>query len=184
MTTATDDLNSAYRASADPFGYRDSQDDAERRDWIISELRDFSPTGYVMALDIGCGSGFITRHLPAVEVYGFDCEAAMNRLPSCVKRFTPGQPLQFDLICATGCMYGHYDFKLFLDIMAKHAFKSCTFLVCGITEWELPIWDDFERDFGVKLIKMAERKPYRQYTGQRMRIYDRSYFAQHRPTSK
>jgi hypothetical protein len=109
---------------------------------------------YDNALDVGCGECFITRHLPAKNIYGIELsDIAASRFPDNVKRVH--QPEQnYDLVVSTGTIYSQYDHELMYNYIVKNATKHI--LISGIKDWILP------KEFG-KLIKQVEF-PYFSYT--------------------
>ena len=57
-----------WYAVSDPWLYRQTLDDQIRKDLIL----DFLPLKYQRALDIGCGEGFVTTDLPAIDIHGIE----------------------------------------------------------------------------------------------------------------
>lgn len=130
-----------------------------RKEKILSHLK----KKYKRALDIGAGEGFITKDLPAKEIYAYEIsDNASERLPKNVKRILKPDG-KYDLIIATGVLYPQYNAKEILDIIKTHA--SGTILLSNIADWEVK---DVE-ELGVPLL--VEEYPYREYT-QRLRIYE------------
>jgi hypothetical protein len=149
-----EELDNFY-SNEDPWGYITNPDDSKRKEIILSLL-----DKYDRALDIGCGEGFITKDLPAKEIYGYDVsDVAMKRLPSNVKPLKVIEG-KFDLIIATGVLYKQYDYKWILNKI-----KECacgTVITCNIKDWEI---NDLEN-------QVSEMEfPYREFT-QKLRIYD------------
>jgi len=143
----------------DHWGYETNEWDTLRKNKILSKLT----KQYERALDIGCHEGFITRDLPAKIKEGYELsDNAAKRLPSTILRVTEPSG-EYDLIVATGIMYGHYDFRKFLDIIKKHA--KGTVLLSNIKAWEVPEVAELGTPIHV------EEYPYREYT-QIMRIYE------------
>lgn len=123
----------------DPWGYQKSPEDEKRKRYILHMLKLFTPKGgkFESALDIGCGEGWITKDLPAKRIAGFEIsDSASARFPKKVERFVPGASEEkFDLVVATGVLYGHYDFRLFLDLIKKHAGRYI--LLSNVAAWEV-----------------------------------------------
>jgi hypothetical protein len=83
----------------DPWNYKTTEDDYFRKEKILSLLKK-----YDKALDIGCGEGFITKDLPANEIFGIELsDNASLRLPSNITRLI--QPVDtYDLVMTTGTL--------------------------------------------------------------------------------
>lgn len=107
----------AWHSSKDPWKYKGNKDDMLRREILLSEL---SNKQYKNVLDIGCGQGFITKHINAQNVVGVDIsktaiEFAEEECPSHVT-FKQGSIFEvdqlfdtkFDLIVITGVLYKQY----------------------------------------------------------------------------
>jgi len=71
MLQETNEIEHFYE-TFDPWNYETTPDDIKRRDVILSEIPD---QHYEYALDLGCGHGFITRHIPASHIIGADISA-------------------------------------------------------------------------------------------------------------
>lgn len=146
-----------WYAIPDPWMYLETPDDLNRKNIIL----DFLPTDYQRALDIGCGEGFITADLPAVDIHGIEIsDNAARRLPWNVLRVSEPVGL-YDLVMTTGTLYSQYDHKKIAEWIKKSACRHI--LIGGIKEWLVPY------DFG-KLIKETEFA-YREYT-QRLMLYE------------
>lgn len=157
MTQSKEELEVFYK-EPDPWGYTTNPEDIRRKKTILDNLQGT----YKKALDLGCGEGWITKDLPAEEIYGYDIsDYATSRFPKNVKKWD--QTGKFDLVLATGVLYKHYSWEWFLTTIKN---VSCgTVLLCNIAEWEVP---EVERlGTPVKVIEF----PYREYT-ERIRIYD------------
>jgi 2-polyprenyl-3-methyl-5-hydroxy-6-metoxy-1,4-benzoquinol methylase len=145
-----DELEKWYSVS-DRWGYFHEPDDTIRLKNILMML-----DTYESCIDIGCGEGFITTHLPSKVIYGMDIsENAMGRLPENV--ISVDQPNgKHDLVISTGTLYEQYNHKQIYDWIISCAQHHI--LIAGIKEWIKPY------DFGEK-IKEVEFK-YRDYTQQ------------------
>ena len=71
MLQETNEIERFYE-TFDPWNYETTPDDIKRRDIILSEIPD---QHYEYDLDLGCGHGFITRHIPASHIIGVDVSA-------------------------------------------------------------------------------------------------------------
>lgn len=161
----------------DPFGYRQHPDDKFRKDKILSLLKKFKVDGpYDRALDIGAGEGWITQDLPALEIHAYEfSEQARKRIPKPVQVVDKPHG-KYDLIVATGILYGHYDHKSSLKLIEDHA--SNILITSHVKHWEkstegecLELADPeyILRVFG--MVQMHyEEFPYRVYT-QRLRVF-------------
>lgn len=113
--------------NSDPWGYETNPDDKRRKEKILGVLEN-----YERALDIGCGEGWITKDLPAKEIYGVDVsEKALQRLPSNVnKGLGEGK---YDLVCLMGILYPHYGGEKILsdalNLTERHL------LITGMKDW-------------------------------------------------
>lgn len=110
-------LDDWYR-NRDPWGYETNPDDAKRKRILLDSI---PPGKYRRVLDVGCGSGFITRDLPGGEIIGIDLsEAALNDARQRSSRpnisyqaaslfdLSLGKFGSFDLIVITGILYPQY----------------------------------------------------------------------------
>lgn len=99
-----EELDNWYRYP-DPWAYETTQDDLDRKQKII----DLLSTRYQRAIDIGCGEGFVTRDLPAIEIHGIEIsDLAASRLPWNVKRVHEPEGI-YDLVMTTGTLYTQYN---------------------------------------------------------------------------
>lgn len=107
----------AWHAHQDPWEYASHPDDKRRLEILLSEIprRD-----YRRVLDIGCGQGFITPHLPGKEIIGVDVSANAiqwaRRQESDRVKFVQASIFDltrrhldtFDLVVITGVLYRQY----------------------------------------------------------------------------
>lgn len=112
MMQTKEELDKSYETK-DPWGYQTNPEDLKRKHYIISTaimFIDWDGGGeFIRALDVGCGEGWITKDLPAVDIYGYEIsDVAASRFPKNVKRATDFTS-KYDLILATGVLYPHYD---------------------------------------------------------------------------
>lgn len=144
----------------DPWGYRNNPHDNVRKFNISKMLLDTNYQ-YQRAIDIGCGEGYITSGLPALELHGMDLSNnALNRLPENVKPVAAPEG-KYDLVVSTGTLYSQYDHesiaKLIRDCATKHV------LIGGIKEWLL------NYSFGKVIAEI--QFPYREYI-QKLTLYE------------
>lgn len=116
MIQKLDDLNDFHK-NEDPWNYKRNTDDQKRLEILMHEL---PKTKYNRILDIGCGQGFLTQHLPGNEIIGVDISAEAVKHASKLKTKklsfkqlsifdlkTEGLG-KFDLIVITGVLYPQY----------------------------------------------------------------------------
>lgn len=144
-----EELENWYRFP-DPWAYETTQDDLDRKQKII----DILPFEYLRAIDIGCGEGFVTRDLPAIEIHGIEIsDLAAGRLPWNVKRVTEPEGL-YDLVMTTGTLYAQYNHEQIVNWIKKCSCRHI--LIAGIKDWLMPY------SFG-NVIERIEF-PYREFT--------------------
>lgn len=154
MIQSKDDLERWYSQS-DRWGYFHEPDDSIRLKNILRIL-----SYYDSAIDIGCGEGFVTRHLPAKVIYGLDIsDNAMSRLPDNVTSIKEPNG-KHDLVISTGTLYQQYDHKQIYDWIVASANHHV--LIGGIKDWLV------DYHFG-EVLQTIEFK-YREYT-QKITLY-------------
>lgn len=162
MQQTREELNKFYQ-QPDPWNYQTTQDDMMRMQKIIEVARKHGP--FQRAIDIGCGEGFITQHLPAFERYGYDLsDIAMSRLPDAVIPFPMYEVekrrnfKKFDLVLATGVFYPQYDYQAMIELCKF--FSNYMVITCNIEgeQWEQPEVMDIGKQ--IEAVKF----PYRGYT--------------------
>ena len=117
-----------WYAVADPWLYKLTPDDEIRKNLIL----DFLPLNYQRALDVGCGEGFVTTDLPAIEIHGIEIsDNAARRLPWNVKRVHSPEGL-YDLVMTTGTLYQQYDHAQIYNWIKQSACRHI--LVAGNNE--------------------------------------------------
>ncbi len=177
MTQSRDDLEAGYK-TPDPWGYKKSPVDWQRRDHILKALDPFIPppqnvqnlARFSKALDIACGEGWISQYLPAFLIDGIEIsDTAASRFPPNVNRVHYPDLLKYDLVVATGCLYDHYDVDTLIDwinIAAKDVI-----LICNIADWESP---KIRRIIGkeVHAMQFAYMRPEAEYV-QQLRVFKR-----------
>lgn len=170
-----DEIEKSYE-TPDPWGFKSSQSDYERKRIILQTLCDFMPdAGFKRALDLGAGEGWITRDLPAKELFAFEIsQNAKNRLPQGV---TPvDDPFGFyDLVIATGVLYSHYDYNTFFNRIERHA--SGIVLTCNIKAWERPELSDqkwVRQHLGLEQ-EYEDEFQYRKEFIQKLRVFRKVY---------
>lgn len=158
MKQTKEQLENWYEQN-DPWGYRNHEDDTRRKEKVLSVLQGT----FKKALDLGCGEGFITKDLPAKEIYGYEIsDKATERLPENVTRILVPKG-KYDLIIATGVMYEQYDAQHFIDIIKKHA--NGIVVLSNIADLEVPE----VTELGTPIHE--EEYKYRDYI-QKLRVYD------------
>ena len=121
-----------WYSKPDPWKYETTADDIVRKMTILSKLGGM----YKKALDIGAGEGFITRDLPAYELYAYEVsDKASKRFPGGILRVTDPYG-DYDLVIATGVLYEQYDYEKFIEILKYYRDKA-TILTCNkYRDWE------------------------------------------------
>jgi SAM-dependent methyltransferase len=117
LIQSREDLERFY-VEHDPWGYRDSSDDAMRRVRLLSVI---PQKQYGRVLEIGCGEGFVTCQLPGDDVIGIDLSLkAIEHAQSHANTRTTFQQMSlfdlphagwsntFDLIVIAGTLYPQY----------------------------------------------------------------------------
>lgn len=103
----------------DPFNYENNFEDEKRRSILLSFLDGIEVTS---TLDLGCGSGFVTKLLPGSKIVGIDSSATIIRHLKADYKNSPKFQFEsrnimtetivdlgrFDLIVCTGTLYQHY----------------------------------------------------------------------------
>jgi hypothetical protein len=152
-----EELENWYK-NVDPWGYTINEEDHFRKKMILDLLAEYS---YLSALDVGCGEGFITKDLPAKNIYGYDVsDTAMSRLPDNIIPYADPY-LKYDLVVTTGTLYNQYDHEGIVSIIKNTADRHI--LVAGIKDWLI------EYNFG-NIIKKTEFQ-YRGYI-QLLKLYE------------
>ena len=151
-----EELEQWYK-NPDPWAYESTHDDQYRKEQILNLL----PTKYTRALDIGCGEGFVTRSLPAIDIHGIELsDLAASRLPWNVKRVHAPEGM-YDLVMTTGTLYVQYDHAQIYDWVKKSA--CVHILVAGIKDWLI--------DYNFGKVLQQKEFTYRQYI-QRVTLYE------------
>lgn len=154
-----EDLDYWYSAK-DPWGYFDNPEDEKRLKKILYMLG-WGKKEYEKALDIGCGEGFITQHIPAKIIHGLDIsDNATSRLPSNVTSIKEIES-KYDLVISTGTLYQQYDHEAIYNLIMRAA--SQYILIGGISDWLI------NKNFGKQIQFMVF--PYREYT-QKLTLYE------------
>ena len=138
-----------WYAVPDPWLYLQTEDDTRRKNIILDLLGK-----YKRALDIGCGEGFITTDLPAIDIHGIEIsDNAARRLPWNVKRVQQPEGV-YDLVMTTGTLYQQYNHEQIAEWIRRAAYRHV--LIAGIKDWLVPY------NFGTPIA--AKEFQYRQYT--------------------
>lgn len=143
----------------DAWGYKTNPDDQVRKKKILEACG--GP--WFSAIDLGAGEGFITKDLPAEDINGVEIsETARSRWP---RYITPmSEPCgQYNLVVATGIMYGQYDYQKFTKWILESTHNRA--VLCNIKDWEI-ISDEL-----LEKVVHEEEFPYREYT-QHLMILD------------
>ena len=144
-----EELEQWYK-NPDPWQYEKTEDDLIRKDHLLSMLT----IRYRRALDIGCGEGFLTRDLPAIDIHGIEIsDNAASRLSWNIKRVHEPEGF-YDLVVTTGTLYQQYDHEKIAEWIRRSSYRHV--LVSGIKEWLIPY------NFGTPID--AIEFEYRQYT--------------------
>jgi hypothetical protein len=115
-----------WYSEPDRWGYYNNPEDAKRLEKIIFMLG-WGKKQYKRAIDIGCGEGFVTAHLPAHEIHGLDLsDNALTRLPPNVTPVSEPQG-KYDLVISTGTLYQQYDhegiYKMIMSTSSLQGFQ-------------------------------------------------------------
>jgi 16S rRNA A1518/A1519 N6-dimethyltransferase RsmA/KsgA/DIM1 with predicted DNA glycosylase/AP lyase activity len=138
-----------WYAIPDPWMYLQTEDDIKRKSIILDLLNK-----YKRALDIGCGEGFITTDLPAIDIHGIEIsDNAARRLPWNVKRVHQPEGV-YDLVMTTGTLYQQYDHVQIAEWIRRAAYRHV--LIAGIKDWLVPY------NFGTPIA--SKEFKYREYT--------------------
>lgn len=102
---------------ADPWEYFKTEDDWKRKAIILSVVALFAnPDKVHRVLDIGAGNGFISNDIPGVEQIEIDKPMAKN-----LKNRVKEPRGKYDIVLATGVLYGQYDYQQMRGWIEKHA---------------------------------------------------------------
>ena len=143
----------------DKWGYFSNEYDEMRLQKILFMLG-WGKKRYDRVLDIGCGEGFVTQHLPSNTIHGLDISNnATSRLPSNVLAVSSPEG-KYDLVVSTGTLYQQYDHEAIYNLIMESA--SQYILIGGISDWLI------EKEFGAEIQKI--HFPYRQFT-QKLSLY-------------
>lgn len=137
-----------FHSSKDPWCYENNNEDMIRKEILLNEI---PKQQYKNVLDIGCGQGFITRHLPGENIWGVDLSqnaiefAKKNSTDNKIK-FIQGSifeidelvNLKFDLVVITGVLYLQYignSSSLIYLLIDKVLAAKGTLISVHINEW-------------------------------------------------
>src|SRR5690606_26236987 len=138
----------------DPWNYQNTPDDLKRKEIILKHIE---PCDTI--LDIGAGEGWITKDLPANEIYAIELsDIAASRFPKNVIRVSEPTAV-YDYVLACGVLYPQYNSDQILNWCKTYAKKI---LICGIEDWLVPYY------FGKP--EKVVRFTYRTYI-QRLELY-------------
>lgn len=157
----------------DPWGYQNHPEDFIRKQKIVGACNSNIPEGqykFATSLDVGCGEAWITRDLPAKDKYGFELSHnARRRWPINVRNVDNYPEKTFELVIATGVMYGHYDSMAFIKMLAR---STRIVVTCNIKDWEVSAMSDanlLRTVCGIEQI-YEEEFAYREYI-QKLRVF-------------
>jgi len=140
-----------FYISEDPWEYDKTPDDLKRRDELIYIL---PKQKYKRTLDLGCGNGFLTIHLPGESIIG--CDISENAILYAKERANkknrenikflqmnifdccPEKIGVFDLIVITGILYPQYigsGNSIIRLIVDKLLHSNGILVCCHIDEW-------------------------------------------------
>jgi len=146
-----------WYVNPDPWAYKTTEDDAIRKQKILSLLKGH----YIRAIDIGCGEGFLTSELPAIRIDGIELsDYAASRLPYNVRRVHEPDG-KYDLVVTTGTLYKQYNHKQIYDWIMSCSSRHI--LIAGIKDWLQPY------NFGTPLA--IQEFKYREYV-QSVTLYE------------
>lgn len=161
----------AFYETEDPWSYDSTPDDQRRLETLLAAL---PREKFHRTLDIGCGNGFVTTHLPGRKVFGVDLsEKAIGWARTRAKRlnkpveFKQGSVFEidsmfpggvFDLIIITGVLYPQYIGRAFnlINIKLDQILMEGGYLVL------VHIHDWYKVGFPYKLLD-RQIYPYREY---------------------
>jgi SAM-dependent methyltransferase len=145
--------------NSDPWAYKITKDDLDRRHKICKILESYLP--YERALDIGCGEGFVTEHIRANVIHGIEIsDKAAKRFSSKITRVHEPDG-KYDLVTTTGTMYPQYNHQQIYDWVMNSAARII--LIAGIKDWLIP--------YKYGKILYREEFTYREYV-QQVTVYE------------
>lgn len=137
-----------FHSGKDPWSYENNDEDIIRKEILLSGI---PKQQYKNVLDIGCGQGFITRHLPGVNIWGVDLslnaiEFAKKNINDNKIKFKQGSifeidklfDIKFDLVVITGVLYPQYignSSSLIYLLIDKILATQGTLISVHINEW-------------------------------------------------
>tara|TARA_R100001460_G_scaffold19393_2_gene40459 strand:- start:109 stop:618 length:510 start_codon:yes stop_codon:yes gene_type:complete len=148
----------------DPWNYKKKPHAIKRKEIILKMSAEYcgkilKKDKFENALEIGAGEGWITKDLPAHNIYGYELsENAKSRWPKNINDFDSN--IKYDLIIAPGVLYEQYNYRKFLNLIREYS--SGVVMTLAIKSWEI---NDLK-----KQIYETEFQ-HKQYI-QKLRIYD------------
>jgi SAM-dependent methyltransferase len=169
----------AFYSDPDPWAYEESVHDKRRLERLLSLI---PARSYESTLDIGCGNGFVTEHLPGDRVLGLDLsDKAVNWARQRTQRRPDGNRFDFqvesildletlptagfDLVAITGVLYPQYIGKATAHVereLLRILRPDGILISCHVAEW-------CKYRFPLILLD-ATVYPYREYT-HRLEVY-------------
>ena len=173
MLLSIEEFENFYR-QPDKLEYVITPDDNKRKENILSEIPN---RNYKNVLDIGCGTGFITRELPGEKVHGVDISSKAieqaNLHQSTRLKFSLASIFElpskltdkYDLVVITELLYTPYIGKshnLIYSLINQLILDDGILLCCHINEW-------YEARFPYLMLEYCLFE-YKNYT-QRLEVY-------------
>lgn len=162
-----EEIEKSYE-TPDPWGYTKNPDDKRRKELILQIIEMFTGGVWKKGLDVCCGEAWITKDLPCSEIHGIEIsDTAASRFPQNVKRVHAPDG-DYGLILATGCLYGHYNWKeIVWNIRTAASGGNCLIVVSNIEAWEVK--EAINLIPGKQIFEA--RFPYREFH-QKLRIFE------------
>ena len=133
MSFKTKEEMELFYENPDPWGFFQETEHEKRRLDRTLHIVGWGFRTYQRALDVGCGEGYITRQLPAMEIHGMDIsEKALSRLPPNVKPVSQPEG-KYDLVISTNTMYAQYDYERIYETIMSAA--SRFIVIGGFSDW-------------------------------------------------
>lgn len=158
MQQSKNDLEVWYK-DEDPWQYRTTQDDIDRRERLLYIMRRYGP--FDRALDIGAGEGFVTEMIPSTKIHAIEIsDLAATRFAPHIKRVHEPEGM-YDFVMTTGTMYQQYDHEKIYQTIKKCSAKYI--LIAGIKDWLI--------DYKYGTLVHEEEFQYREYI-QKVSLYE------------
>lgn len=142
-----------YLDSIDPWGYESNPDDILRKQYFLNYLPNMK---FSRVLDIGVGTGFVTRDLDFESFIGVDISATAvnflneyfvkngkNETHKAIKKSVLDSDIMelgiFDLVIMTGVLYPHYlgeNRRLVNENLLKVTQRNSFVILVHISDWK------------------------------------------------